>query len=164
MEVQETGEFAGIRRAAEADIPALCGLYDWARDFMRRSGNPSQWNGTYPGPADIRRDMENGVLWMEDAAQAVMALIPGPDPTYETIDGAWPDQAPYWVIHRIAARPGYGRRMIRFAKQHCGRIRIDTHEDNKPMQRLLTKEGFEYCGIITCASGSPRGAWIWRRD
>ena len=27
-------------------------------------------------------------------------------------------------------------------------IKIDTHEDNKPMQRLLEKNWYVYCGII----------------
>lgn len=38
-------------------------------------------------------------------------------------------------------------------------IRIDTHEDNKSMQRLIDKNGFKYCGIFYLADGSKRLAY-----
>lgn len=38
-------------------------------------------------------------------------------------------------------------------------IRIDTHEDNKPMQRLIEKNGFKYCGIIYLNDKSKRLAF-----
>ena len=27
-------------------------------------------------------------------------------------------------------------------------LRVDTHENNEPMKRILEKQGFEYCGVI----------------
>jgi hypothetical protein len=38
-------------------------------------------------------------------------------------------------------------------------IRIDTHHDNKVMQHLILKEGFEPCGIIYAIDGNPRIAY-----
>ena len=38
-------------------------------------------------------------------------------------------------------------------------IRIDTHEDNKPMRRFLEKCGFKFCGIIYLEDGSKRLAY-----
>lgn len=38
-------------------------------------------------------------------------------------------------------------------------IRIDTHQDNKSMQRLILKNNFEYCGIIYVEDGSERLAY-----
>ena len=35
-----------------------------------------------------------------------------------------------------------------WAFSRCGHLRMDTHGDNTVMQRLLTKLGFRYCGII----------------
>ena len=38
-------------------------------------------------------------------------------------------------------------------------IRVDTHEDNIGMQKLLEKCGFEKCGIIHLENGDPRVAY-----
>ncbi|HBN29292.1 MAG TPA: GNAT family N-acetyltransferase, partial [Clostridiaceae bacterium] len=38
-------------------------------------------------------------------------------------------------------------------------IKIDTHRENKSMQRLLKKNGFEYCGIIYLKDKSERIAF-----
>lgn len=38
-------------------------------------------------------------------------------------------------------------------------IKVDTHENNKPMQRLLEKLGYEYCGIIYLENGDKRVAF-----
>ena len=51
------------------------------------------------------------------------------------------------------------RRILDFAFQHTDTLRIDTHEDNKTMQALLTKNGFSYCGIIHLENGDPRLAY-----
>ncbi len=41
-----------------------------------------------------------------------------------------------------------GSFVIDWAYQKCGHLRIDTHEDNVVMQKMLEKNGFEKCGII----------------
>ena len=43
---------------------------------------------------------------------------------------------------------GIGRFCIGWAFEQCGHLRIDTHTDNKVMQKLLTSLGFTKCGII----------------
>ena len=35
----------------------------------------------------------------------------------------------------------------------CGNIRIDTHRDNQPMQRLLARLGYTFCGLIDLKNG-----------
>ena len=74
------------------------------------------------------------------------------EPTYREItDGAWLDDSPYGVVHRIAAdgsEKGIGAFCINWVFDQCGHIRIDTHGDNKAMQRLMTKLGFIHCGTI----------------
>ena len=92
-----------------------------------------------------------------------MAFIPGPDPTYSYIeDGAWLNDNPYHVIHRIAvAKPGkgYARQMLDWAFERAGTVRIDTHRDNVIMHHILRKYGFEYCGVIYLANGDARDAY-----
>ena len=43
---------------------------------------------------------------------------------------------------------GIGQFCINWAFAQCGHMRIDTHTDNKVMQKLLTKLSFQRCGII----------------
>ena len=89
----------------------------------------------------------------------------GNDPTYEKIyEGAWQNDDEYGVIHRIAvSRDSHGRGVASFIYSHCFAIcknlRIDTHRDNLPMQKVLKRNGFKYCGIIYLESGAERIAF-----
>ena len=38
-------------------------------------------------------------------------------------------------------------------------LRVDTHADNRVMQRTLIRMGFVYTGIIFCHNGTPRLAY-----
>ena len=38
-------------------------------------------------------------------------------------------------------------------------VRIDTHEDNIPMQNMIEKNGFKKCGIIYLLDGNKRLAY-----
>ena len=64
----------------------------------------------------------------------------------------------YSSVHRVAVAPerrghGYGSRIFDYAVKlahidHALSLRCDTHEDNRPMRALLTKCGFQYCGVV----------------
>lgn len=156
-----------IRLATQADVPQILRLYDAAHDFMRRTGNPTQWPDGYPGEEDVADDMARDALYVcvddadESEVLAVFLFAPGPDPTYASIDGAWLNDEPYYVVHRIAAREGSGagRASLAWACEHARNLRIDTHESNAPMRRALEGLGFVECGIIICDNGTPRVAY-----
>lgn len=157
-----------IRQAKEQDVAEILRIYAAARAFMRASGNLTQWTGGYPSKEIVRADMEKGVSWvLENACSrlcAVFALIPGDDPTYARIEGAWLDNSPYATIHRAASDGtvhGTFRTMLDFARTRYNHLRADTHADNIPMQNCLQKNRFTYCGIIYLADGSPRRAYEW---
>ena len=97
---------------------------------------------------------------------AVFALIPGDDPTYAHIEGAWRDDSPYATIHRAGSdgtERGTFRTILAFARAQYEHLRADTHADNLPMQNCLTQSGFIYCGIIYLKSGDPRRAYEWSK-
>ena len=155
-----------IRKAAEADLDEILVIYSQARRFMAKNGNPSQWGDVYPPRKLVEADIAEGkchVCAEDGRILAVFYFASGKDPTYEVIkDGRWLNEAPYWVVHRIAssgAKKGAASFCLEWAFQQAGNIRIDTHDDNKPMQGLLKKSGFRYCGRITLADGSPRIAF-----
>ena len=159
-----------IRQASVQDIPEILRIYEAGRALMRRSGNRAQWTGGYPPEKIIRADIEKNVLWgMENEAgplHAVFALIPGDDPTYAHIEGAWRDPSPYAVIHRAASdgsERGTFRAMLAFARARYNHLRADTHADNHPMQHGFLSNGFVYCGIVYVWDGTPRRAYEWSK-
>ncbi len=145
-----------IRKAQPDDLGEILEIYRQARDFMVRTGNPTQWaKRGWPPEELIRRDIAQGRSYVcldDRQIAAVFYYVYGEDidPTYRVIEGAWLEDSPYGVIHRIAAREGRGagRFCIDWAYRQCGHLRIDTHGDNKVMQKVLKDLGFFYCGII----------------
>lgn len=157
-----------IRRATPADLPAILDIFDRARRFMAASGNPGQWINGYPGRALMEEELARGVCYicMEgEQVEGTFCLIGGAEPTYaEIYGGAWPDDAPYCTIHRLAASgrvPGVADACFAYAAARGFALRADTHADNEIMQHILVKNGFTPCGTILLANGSPRLAY-WR--
>mgnify|MGYP004576016651 CR=1 FL=1 len=104
------------------------------------------------------------IILIGSAVAVVFALIPGPDPDYAVIDGAWIDDQPYGVIHRIASdglSHGVFAACLAFAKRSYRALRMDTHKDNRVMQALAEKNGFAYCGVVHLRGVGPRMAYQW---
>lgn len=97
---------------------------------------------------------------------AVFVFFEGEEPNYRIIEnGAWQNNEPYGVVHRIAvsdAARGCGAAAfcLNWAKAQTKNLRIDTHTNNLPMQRLIEKCGFCRSGIIRVEDGSPRIAYM----
>lgn len=120
-----------FRLATENDLPRILEIYEYARGFMRKNGNSTQWAGGYPKIEMLRDDIAHGNLYVftegcarpkdgsgtnacADADTActnnaekihgVFAFIIGEDTTYKRIDdGAWLSDTTYGTIHRIAS-------------------------------------------------------------
>ena len=155
-----------IRKTVKEDLACIGEIYENAKRFMRESGNPNQWNSGTPNIETARADMENGVGYVAEENGEIVAVFmfsQDGEPTYAKIyEGEWLSDAPYGVIHRIAVKE-QGRGIIGFCIDECfaqcQNLRIDTHRDNLPMQRALTKRGFRYCGIIYLENGDERLAY-----
>ena len=153
-----------IRKAVYTDLPRIEEIYAYARKFMAENGNPNQWGTTTPPSAQLVDDIQKGdlyVLTSDNIIHGVFYFYIGPDPTYGLIeDGQWRSETPYGTIHRIAGDGSGGvlAAAVAFGKQLINHIRIDTHHDNKIMQRVITRSGFTYCGIVYY-DGSPRVAF-----
>ncbi len=148
-----------IRKSTEQDFERMMEIYSYARSFMAEHGNPRQWGATHwPPEALIHNDIKDGnsYVCVNDAEEVIgtFFMIFGKDiePTYKDItEGAWLDDSPYGVVHRIAAdgsQKGTGSFCLDWAYEQCGHLRIDTHGDNTVMQNLLGKLGFVHCGTI----------------
>ena len=154
-----------VRPAAPGDLPALAEIYRAARAFMAAHGNPTQWGTTDPRPELLRQDIAQEQLYVlceGGTPHAAFALVPGADPTYAVIDGAWLSDEPYATIHRLGSDGtchGVFATALAFAAARQPHLRIDTHADNHIMQKLIARAGFRCCGIIRVADGSPRLAY-----
>ena len=140
-------------------------LYQDARRFMCAHGNPNQWAMGYPDKDLIAQEIirkQSYICVDEQEIAAVFSFIGGEDPTYRNIyDGAWLNDAPYSTVHRICVArqgKGVGAFCLQWCLARCGNLRIDTHRDNWPMQSLLKKSGFIYCGRIFLEDGTERVA------
>ena len=117
--------------------------------------------------------MENGnsyVLIKDGVIVGTAAIIFGVEKTYEAIyNGEWKSNGEYITIHRIAIDSrykglGFASMILDKTEERCKdmgihSIRVDTHEDNLPMQNLLIKNSYEYCGIIYLEDKSKRLAF-----
>lgn len=155
-----------IRRTVISDLPDLRRIYAHARVQMALGGNQTQWGTNRPLESSIACDINDGnsyVVETEGRVCAVFSLIIGIEPTYSDIeDGNWPNSLPYGTIHRIASDgtvKGIFDICLDFCFTKVSTIRIDTHEDNRPMLHLIGKHGFERCGIIHVDNGTPRIAF-----
>ncbi len=145
-----------IRKAQDTDLAQIMELYAKARVYMVANGNPRQWAArNWPPESLIRQDIaaqRSYVCIEREQIVGVFYFHCGHriDPTYAKIEaGSWFGNDDYGVVHRIASgQKGVGSFCIRWALEHCGHLRIDTHADNIPMQNLLQKLGFTRCGII----------------
>ncbi len=158
-----------IRKTGMEDLPGVLDLYEQARQFMRENGNPNQWGSANPPAERVKQDIEEGksYLCVEDGEiLGVFYFSDEVDHSYDHIyEGAWRNDEPYSVIHRVACpgkRRGIGTFCVKWCMAHCdGNLRIDTHRDNRPMQGMLEKNGFVRCGIIHLANGDERLAYHW---
>lgn len=155
-----------IRKSTPDDLDTLLQLYADARDFMAKNGNPSQWGSTYPSAALVQSDIDKGYSYVciqNGQIAGTFYFKTGEDPSYrEIFDGSWLNELPYGVIHRItsaAGTKGVASFIFQWCFQQCGNLKIDTHDDNLPMQKALRKNGFINCGTIYLEDGSKRIAF-----
>lgn len=152
-----------IRNADLSDLKEIMDIYEYARKFMKQTGNRNQWANKFPPESLIKEDIEKKQLYIIEKSGficGVFAFIIGNDPTYSIIkNGEWLSYEKYGTVHRVASNgksKGIFNEIITFCESKINHLRIDTHKDNKIMQHLIEKNGFYKCGIIYVTDGTPR--------
>ncbi len=160
-----------VRLAEARELARILQIYEDAREFMKENGNPDQWGENYPPEELIREDVATGHSYVCVEGEEILGVFyyaEGDDPTYAVIeDGAWLNDEPYGVIHRIAVAArgrGVAAACFDFGVAQCGNLKIDTHADNLPMQKSLEKNGFIRCGTVYLPDGSARIAYQKTED
>lgn len=155
-----------VRNAVLEDMEQIMEVYRLAKEYMVASGNPNQWINGYPARETIEKDISRKQFYVcEENGQihgAFMFFI-GEEPTYQVIeDGSWKNEEPYGTIHRLGSDGKYKgifQECLAFCRGKHANLRADTHHDNKTMQHLLEKHGFERCGIVYMKDRSLRIAY-----
>lgn len=161
-----------FRKAEKKDIDAVMQIISDARARIEKLGI-DQWQYGYPSRDVIIDDVKRGRFYLgteKDEIFSVFAMITDGEPTYDKIyDGKWLTAGRYVAVHRIAVngktvRHGIGSETLRYiaseaVKNGFESVRIDTHEGNIPMRRMLEKNGFTHCGTIYLAGGQKRVAY-----
>lgn len=160
-----------IRKAGVEDIPAIMKLVNQAKEYMKEKGI-NQWQNGYPSEKIFEQDIQlkhSYVLCEGEKIIATAAILFALDQNYKLIDGKWLNEESYGVIHRIAVDNAYKGKGIAGQLFDYGEqlalnkgivnMRIDTHKDNYSMQRLILKQGYHYCGIVTMQDLSKRLAF-----
>lgn len=160
-----------IRHAKLEDMDCILEIVKAAKQYMRDTGNATQWAGNYPERQDFLEDIEKQHLYVcynEEMIYGVFFFLVGEEPNYAHIeDGEWLNHAPYGVIHRVAGNgkvKGIFREIADFAKKQADNLRIDTHENNRTMQHVIEKNGFQKCGIVYVEDGTPRIAYQYTAE
>lgn len=157
-----------IRKATTQDLDCIMQVIDAARNLMRTNGNHTQWINGYPSAKVIMNDINQNIGYVcinDTEIVGYFSFLKGdnPEPTYNIIDdGKWLNNEPYGVIHRLASNgkaKGVAKACFDYCFTQINNIRVDTNNNNLPMQNFFKKYGFTYCGIIYVADGSPRDAF-----
>lgn len=153
------------RTAVSGDIAAIKALFCLVRDFMAEQGNP-QWRDGYPYDDVVQNFVSGGnfrILEIGGKVAAVYSVFDS-DGEYDDIEGRWLTDGEdvknknYLAVHTLAVSPlfrgqGLAKAAFREAEEEArlkckNSIRMDTHIKNLPMQKLLSSQGFTYCGTI----------------
>ncbi len=160
-----------IKETEQKDIKDIVLIISQAKQYFRLNQIP-QWQGDYPNEIDILKDIENSGAYCIKVGTEVVGysfVAQYKDPNYSYIEGKWLNEEPYVVIHRTCIKDtmkgkNLASEFVGLAKDIClenqiHNIRVDTHEKNISMQKMLEKNGFIKTGIIYVEDGSPRFAY-----
>lgn len=155
-----------IENADLKDIDYIMEIFEIAKKYMIKSGNKTQWTGTYPEKELIEKEIKNKNFYVcieNEVIVGVFSFFIGIDESYLTIeDGNWLNDEEYGTIHRVASNgttKGVFTECSNFAKSKIGNVRCDTHADNFTMQNALEKNGFKRCGTVYVRNNQKRIAY-----
>lgn len=161
-----------FRKANALDIEGIMKIIKQAQDYFKENG-VNQWQNNYPNIETIKQDIKNGYGYvLEDNEEIIgtVAVSFDGEKTYDVIyDGEWLSNSEYAVIHRMAVTnshkgKGFSSVIMKYIEEICldrnvHSIKIDTHNENISMQRVIKKNNFKYCGIIYVDDKSKRLAF-----
>lgn len=162
-----------VVRLTEKYLDDIIEITKQARNFMKKSNHSVQWTDEYPSRQTFLDDIKNNfgyVVLENNIVAGYFALCSGIDKSYiKTYDGPFKLEGPYTVIHRVMISDNFRSKglskkllenAVKISKElGINIVRIDTHRDNKIMQKAILSSGFSYASIIKVEDGSERLAY-----
>ncbi|WEG72706.1 GNAT family N-acetyltransferase [Vagococcus intermedius] len=158
-----------ITLASQADIPELMRIFNQGTAYFKALGI-DQWQGSYPEFTVLEQDITAKQCYVKKEEGMIVGTIVVSlleETCYGGLKaGAWRYDEPYTVIHRLAINRehptkgvsyellAWAERVTKLANRQV--IRVDTHADNKGMQHILTKVGYELVGEVMLDDGGQR--------
>lgn len=160
-----------LRLAIAGEETRAMELLNQGKAYMLQQ-NLQQWDDSYPAISDVLGDIQEGKGWFLCDGENTIAYFcatDGEEEVYRVIEGQWLTQgSKYLTIHRLAFDSAYRGKGLASAvftlseeiarEKGAKSLRVDTHGDNKIMQRVINRSGFTYCGVVYY-DGSPRVAF-----
>ncbi len=150
-----------FRKGDQTDADSITEILEKAKIEIRNMGI-EQWQKGYPNRNIVLEDIYKGnsyVLEKNGEIVAVATLTFEKEEPYTNLsEGTWLTDGEYGVIHRIAVdsqfkNRGYSSELLKKLEEVAKEkgiysIKVDTHEGNGSMRRLLEKNGYIYCGVV----------------
>ena len=148
-----------IRLAFPNEVNAVMKVIEDAKKALAQSGS-YQWQNGYPNADIIIDDIISGQAYValeEGDVIAYAAVTRSPESTYDAIyEGKWQGgESEYLVFHRIAvAAANQGQKVAQTFLEGLLEgfdyldFRSDTHAENKIMQHIFEKLGFQQVGKV----------------
>ena len=157
--IRKLGGIMNIRLATALDADRIFEIYEYARAYMKAQGNPYQWGDNRPEKSLTKDDIKNRRCYVMEDEGHIFACFVFTIEFEKEYEAICPSKVEYGVIHRVASdgsKRGIVERIVDFAKGKVNLLRIDTHEDNKIMQKVIERQNFKRLGIIYLEDKSAR--------
>lgn len=161
-----------IRKATEADIPAVAAIYDKLHTEEENGRAIIGWiRGVYPTEETARMALDRDDLFVqEEGGHIVGAAIINQTQVDAYCGGQWTvaaEENEVMVLHTLvidpeAARRGYGKRFVAFYEDYarekgCKVLRMDTNCRNVRARAMYQALGYREAGIVPCVFNGIRG-------
>ena len=164
-----------IRKAMEADIPAVAAIYDKLHTEEETGRAAIGWiRGVYPTEDTARQALKRGDLFVqEDGGRIVGAAIINQTQVDAYYGGPWQYAAEdneVMVLHTLVIDPdtagkGYGKAFVAFYENYarekgCKVLRMDTNSRNARARAMYAKLGYREAGIVPCVFNGIEGVGL----
>ena len=161
-----------IRKAVQADIPAVAAIYDKLHTEEEAGRITIGWiRGVYPTEDTAWQALSRGDLFVqEDGGKIVGAAIINQTQVDAYEGGQWQyeaEAAEVMVLHTLVIDPdaagrGYGKRFVAFYEDYarekgCKVLRMDTNSRNTRARAMYQALGYREVGIVPCVFNGIRG-------
>ena len=164
-----------IRKAARADLDAVCRIYDQIHTAEERGEATIGWQrGVYPERETAEAALTRGDLFVQEQDGEIVGTAILNQTQVDSYAGAnWRYDAPdseVMVLHTLVIDPeaksrGLGREFAAFYEGYalahgCRYLRIDTNARNARARRFYQKLGYAEIGVVPCTFNGIAGVQL----